>query len=342
MSEVKNNKIILSSAEGHVEGNKLYLDNAYFDGKKLYVGSVGENVNENAGKYTYRQFYLYNQDDEYLNLNEPPMMFLAPEGLGVNLAPEFNDLSQGFFRHVDTGKVPQGNIVGDILFDEVDYVPNTAYNTYREFADFVIEAQQLYLGYIPAKNPLITLEEYRCEVKLDYLTKGQINWSHCLRVPVSLKMVTPWYKTSTVSEIGYLETLYEDINKIDLPVATGHMPAGIKISLANVGANSFSFELKGKKTGKSYGKCVVKAPIDWGAASGYGDVIEYSSAQNDCYIRKVRDGITTDLINKVEIKNNPWFTAPVNEPTELIVYLDRTGVFIADLKIQVLSYYRSV
>lgn len=336
MSEVVGNKIVFAANEAHVEGGKLVLVNAYTNADKLFVGKVGENVNVNAGKYSYRQFYLYNEKEEFLNLNESPMMLLAPEGLGVNLSPDANDLSNGFFRTVNTNKIPQGNIVCDVLFDEVNADPNTAYGTYRNFVDFVMGAEKLYIGYIPAKSMITDLDEYRCEVALDYINKSQINWSRCLRCPVSFRMLTPWFKTTTIKNRVIVSA---DTATVTLDRATGHIPAGIKVSFTRRGMSAFTLELEGNTTHKSYGKCLVSDTID------RNDIVEYSSVGNDCYVRKVSGGTVTDLIDKVDITFNPWFSVPTTEETTLIVTATRAGdvqYVTAQLDIEIFEYYRSV
>lgn len=336
MSSVTDGKIILASNEASVQGKKLILVNAYTKGNKLTFGKVGENVNVNAGKYSYRQFYLYNEKEEFLNLNESPMMLLAPEGLGVNLSPSSNDLSNGFFRVTDKDKIPQGNIVCDILFDEVNADPNTAYGTYRNFVDFVMGAEKLYVGYIPAKSMVTDLDEYRCEVALDYINKSQINWSRCLRCPVSFRVLTPWFKTTTIKNRVIVSA---DTATVTLDRATGHIPAGIKVSFTHRGMSEFILELKGNTTQKSYGKCSVSGTID------RNDVIEYSSVSNDCYVRKISGDTVTDLIDKVDITFNPWFGVPTTEETTLIVTATRAGdvqYVTAQLDIEVFEYYRSV
>lgn len=336
MSSVTGDKLILSADEAHVVGKKLFVTNAYVENGKMLVGSTGENVNINASNYFYRQFYLYNENDDFLNLNESPMMFLAPEGLGANLSPSSNDLSNGFFRVTDKDKIPQGNIVGDILFDEIGGMANSPYQSYRNFVDFVMGAERLYLGYIPGKNPLTTLEEYRCEVAFDYINKGQINWSRCIKTPVSFKMLTPWYKTTTIKE---RISFGEDDEDVAIAKASGHAPSGVKISLTHRGMSAFSFELVGNRTHKSYGKCLVTASID------KDDVIEYSSVGNDCYIRRVRGNTVTDLMDKVDITYNPWFNIPITEATTLTVTANKVGAtqyVTAQLDVEILDYYRSV
>lgn len=336
MSSVESGKIILASNEARVSGKTLSITHAIVENNKLTFGVVGQDVNVNAGKYTYRQFYLYNQDGDFLNLNESPMMFLAPEGLGANLSPSSNDLSNGFFRVTDKDKIPQGNIVGDILFSEIVATANSSYQSYRNFVDFVMGAERLYLGYIPGKNLLTALEEYHCEVAFDYINKGQINWSRCIKTPVSFKMLTPWYKTTTIKE---RISFGEDDEDVAIAKASGHAPSGVKISLTHRGMSAFSFELVGNRTHKSYGKCSVTASID------KDDVIEYSSVGNDCYIRRVRGNTVTDLMDKVDITYNPWFNIPITEATTLTVTANKVGAtqyVTAELDVEILDYYRSV
>lgn len=339
MSKVQENKVILNSAEAYVEGEKLYLVNALTDGEKLAIGSVNQNVNSNASKYSYRQFYLYNEKEEYLNLNELPMMFLAPEGLGINLSPTSNDLSEGFFNVVNKKEIPQGNIVGDILFGEINSTPNSAYKSYRNFADFVLNSEKLYFGYVPAKNVLTMLEEYRCEVSLEYLNKSQINWTRYLRCPISLKMLTPWYKTIEVKKQMLFSRDYNNFT-IPLEKANGHTSADIKVSLSNCGINSFTFELVGDNTGKSYGKCYV-----YGFSAIPSDTIEYSSIKSDCYVKQVNESEEADLMDKVEISYNPWINVPTSEPSTLIITLTRSGTsqgVSTFVDVEIFEYYRSV
>ena len=130
-----------------------------------------------------RKFYIENEAGERRDLNGKTGIFLSnPAGLGVKLNNQYADLENGFFRNIGSKAEPQGNSVADIVFTK------KAYDTYRNFLNWLFAAKELSLIY----SPYEPLEFYR-KVELQYLTKGELGAGKWLTTPISLPCLTPWY-----------------------------------------------------------------------------------------------------------------------------------------------------
>lgn len=144
-----------------------------------------------------------------------------PSGLGIQLGGEFADLRHGFFKTINDDIIPQGNIVGTLVFHPS--ASGSAYDAYRAFADWIMKAQELRFGYKPSSASAY----YLCTVKLDYLTKTEINAGLCLECPVSFKMLEPWSTTSqvTLTRIGTSREYSATIN------LEGQIPAAFDLTI---------------------------------------------------------------------------------------------------------------
>jgi len=131
-----------------------------------------------------RKFWLENETGDSIPLNgERGIWFVDPTGLGVNNNSTFTNFSYGFFSSVEEDKDPQQTIAGDLYFID----PIDPYMMYRRFVDWVSLAQTLYLVYSP------TPTRYRRKIKLSYLTKTELTTQQCLKAPIAMYGLTPWF-----------------------------------------------------------------------------------------------------------------------------------------------------
>ena len=108
-----------------------------------------------------RKFYLENELGERKPLNGEDGIFLTdPAGLGVSYGNSYADLGAGFFRRVEE-KQPQGVIPCSLTF------MRGAYEKYKDFADWALRAETIYLVYKP-----LNVAYYR-RVELSYLTRDE-------------------------------------------------------------------------------------------------------------------------------------------------------------------------
>ena len=128
-----------------------------------------------------RKFYLENELGERKPLNGEDGIFLTdPAGLGVSYGNSYADLGAGFFRRVEE-KLPQGVIPCSLTF------MRGAYEKYKDFADWALRAETLYLVYKP-----LNVAYYR-RVELSYLTKTEITSGTWMEIPTAFVCLTPWY-----------------------------------------------------------------------------------------------------------------------------------------------------
>ena len=290
-----------------------------------------------------RKFYIENEAGERRDLNGKTGIFLSnPAGLGVKLNNQYADLENGFFRNIGSKAEPQGNIVADIVFTK------KAYDTYRNFLNWLFAAKELSLIY----SPYEPLEFYR-KVELQYLPKGELGTGKWLTTPISLPCLTPWYlptalrisltkqtETAMRYPFTYNASLRYGTSSIGSYAADiapdGHLPASLRFGYKGAASNPV-ITLTGAASGKIYGKCILNTVLT------AEDTIELFTSPRDGYIRKISaDGTETDLIdtNVVDITADPFLRVPLEESCHLQLSAD--DALSGSAEVQVYYYYRSV
>lgn len=131
-----------------------------------------------------RKFWLENETGDAIPLNgEQGIWLVDPTGLGMASNSSFTDFGHGFFRSVDKNKDPQQTVAGDLYF--IDH--RNPYVEYKRFADWVVQAETLYLVYQPASI------QYRRKVLLSSITKEELLTQELLKCPVAFYGLTPWF-----------------------------------------------------------------------------------------------------------------------------------------------------
>lgn len=290
----------------------------------------------------FAKFYLQNETGERKSLCvDSPITLVKPEGLGIELSQTCVDLDDGFFS-VSDESTPQNPITADLMFRE------TAYETYRDFINWISEAKELFFVY----SPYGSAEFYR-RVVVTYLKKtvrGKGGW---LSAGVSFKPLTPWYLPTAprISLTKQTETAmrYPFTYNADLRYGTssigsyaadiapdGHLPASLRFMYKGAAKNPV-ITLTGAASGKIYGRCIIDAVLS------DNDTIELFSSPRDGYIRKIAaDGTETDLIdsNAVDITEDPFLRIPLEESCHLQLTADEA--LSGSAEVQVYYYYRSV
>ena len=289
-----------------------------------------------------RKFFIENELGVRYALNNETGIFLsAPSGLGVTLNPSFADLKKGFFRAVSGDTEPQSTIACSLVF-----TGNNAYATYREFANWCNITAKLFLVYLPYGT-----NEYYRGIALNYMTKTELTETRWLEVPVSLACITPWYRAtpsrmSMVEESGYVmrysfsyttELVYSSSNAGSMAVdiaAGGHIPAALVFSYTGEIINP-RLTLRGTATDAVYGLCSLNVTL---AAN---EKLEISTLYGDSYARMIgADGVTTDLLNAVDLSYEPFPRVPITEDCTLFLAADE--VINGTATVRVYYYYRSV
>lgn len=276
----------------------------------------------------YRSFTLYDESGTAKSLNGEPegskLYFENPTGLGFNLAPTFANIGSGFFKNVSSDKIPQQNIVGDLIVSD--------YAEYSAFVRWVLKAKKLYFAY----RPTPTSDEYRCEVAIDYLTKTEKNAGASLRCPISFKPLTPWYLEQVVEYEILAPTPPFTAAVYDVAFNTeGDLPSAMTIHAESSGT---PYAITAKITGEaeSVGHFTFQNVIDTAG------VFDYSSLYNDSYIRYTSAGVESDIINNVDISNDPFFKLPANSNITVEILYNSTTAIPAKISLKLYNYYRSV
>lgn len=136
-----------------------------------------------------RKFYIYCDNATFSLNGEDGLWLLTPSGMGATMATTYASITDGFFSCTEN-KAKQGTIAGELA-----WVSN-AYSGYKSLVDAMLSSDSLTIGY----NPNGT--EYKADVKLNYITKGESYGGKILRAPISFIMLTPWYTTETITATG--------------------------------------------------------------------------------------------------------------------------------------------
>ena len=145
-----------------------------------------------------RKFWLENETGDSIPLNgERGVWLIDPTGLGVNHNSSFTDYSYGFFHPIEAEKDPQQTIAGDLYFID----PTDPYMEYKRFVDWVSRSNVIYLVYRPSSI------QYRRKIRLSYLTKTELMTQECLKTPIAMYGLTPWFTTVERSIDGAFVTV---------------------------------------------------------------------------------------------------------------------------------------
>lgn len=269
------------------------------------------------------------------------LFFHNPTGLGLTMSPSYVDLQNGFFRDVAPEAEEQGSIVGDLVF-----LGPGAYADYRSFTNWITGAESLFLVYLPYGDT-----EYYRRVKVNYLTKTELTAGRWLKVPVSFGCLTPWYRAAPGSmeisqEAGnilrynfrYADDLAYSSSRAgtmsaEIP-ADGHIPAAFEFSIRGPLQNPVLL-LQSTVSNTVYGRCEINASVT------AAQTLEISTRYGESYVRAVGDdGTVTDLLDKVNLANDPFPRVPTGQDCFLTLLADNNVDAVGRVKIY--YYFRSV
>lgn len=280
-----------------------------------------------------RQFKIYNQAGSSKDITRADAIFTDPAGLGVTLSPNFADLRQGFFKLTNDSIIPQGNIVGTLVFRPKANA--TAYEAYKSLADWLLKATELYFGY----KPDATSPEYRCRVMLDYLTKTEIKNGLCVEAPVSFKMLTPWYLTTPVTpQISSTTSSGARIFKATITGA-GQIPAAFQIVITGTSSTKIPSVISLRDYSTQAEVDAVGFYINRPTANRF----EFSTLYDNSF---VRDGAGNDLVRYISsARKEPFFHIPADRNYDLwIMYNagDVTPTAASSVSVSIYNYFRTI
>ena len=277
-----------------------------------------------------RKFYLENSIGERRDLQTKQEIHMNnPAGLGWADNNVYAD-ARGFFPRTDSRPV-QPAVTGDFVIK--------GYDTYKELVDWLHQGYDLTLVYDPDGT------EYRIDIDMLSVSKGEGNLWGWLECPFTMAAKTPWYKPTTremeitppVSEIGYKKYDYEYdyeysvaslSNSVEI-LAAGHMPAAIYMTIGGPLVNP-SITLTDSDSVE-----IGKMDLN-GVSIEDGETLIFSTRFGS--IGVWQDG--NDLLEYLDLNNNNFFEIPTGETVTLTLASDSDIATTATIKLY--EYYRSV
>lgn len=301
-----------------------------------------------------RKFWLENEKGERKPLNgEEGVFFLKPTGLGVELDNSFGRAGNAFFLTETVDPFTQSSMGGDLVFD----MPRP-HDLYTSFVNWVLQAKELTLGYMP------TTTAYRRRISVVSLKKDEPDRPVAITIPFTFVALTPWYtnddeqfdidvdvdggfRVSDDDEEEGLSRLWDETSVCEWYrlVDVDYLTTEILVQPNGQIESSFSLrfqgvliepiiEIIGAETNREYGRAAISESF-----SG-DDVLEYPTSQLDSYIRKVRNGVTIDLLNRLDLSYEVFPRLPTTEPVRLVIASD--GKLNGNLFIRVQRYMAGV
>lgn len=289
-----------------------------------------------------RKLFLQNAAGSRWGLNgERGVYASALSGFGYTLSPTYADLTRGFFLAVGGESEPQGTVPFTVYFTRSPYA------AYQSFVDWLSAAGTLVLCYAPTPA-----QEFRRNVEVSFLQKGELNEVGWLEVPCSFYATTPWYKPASATLT--LEAAAEDSSKrytycYDASLmygagssgalsgelrGDGHIPGALELTYYGAITNP-KIRLVGAVSGTTFGVCAVTATLT------ATDRLLYSSRYDLSYVKKkAADGTVTDLLDSLDLSSTPFPHIPVDEPVTISIEAD--AAFTGSADITLYYYYRSV
>lgn len=289
-----------------------------------------------------RKIALLNSSGERYGLNgELGIYATGLSGLGVTLSPSFADLNYGFFSPVNDALEPQGAIPFTLVFTQ------NPYKVYMDFVNWISASSSLSIAYNPAGD-----QEFRRDVTLNSLQKGELTAVGWLEIPCSFACLTPWYlplptslriEKNNDAEIKAYDYVYSDVLRFGPESASsfsgevagaGHIPGSLEISYYGAISNP-RIRLSGNISGKTYGICSIATVLE------ETDRLHFSTKYENSFVKQISaTGAETDLLDKLDLLTNPFFHIPVSEPCTISMEAEAEFTGTADMLIY--YYFRSV
>lgn len=276
-----------------------------------------------------RRFFLQNSLGDRRDLQTRGKLFFhAPTGLGFSDTNTYAPV-EGFF--VCTYREPvQGSVAGELVFG--------SYADYKDFADWVFSGYDLALVYAPDGI------EYLCDVDIVTLSKGELARG-VLVCPVAMSAKTPWYKATSVNMVIAPPAAEKDWSRLPFALPArfaagridsaleiapaGHMPAAIRVEAAGplVNPRITLRDIQGQTLG-----LLDLAGVD----IAEGETLVFSTRFGEVGVYKG----DTDLLDKIDLGNNSFFSVPQNRASTLI--LSSASTITTAAVVRLYEYYRTV
>lgn len=281
-----------------------------------------------------RSFWLENEKGQQFRLDnlETGGILVSPSNLGLSKKIDFQRIGQTYVEN--SMEDEQKNPAGTVFFKN--------YNKYREFVDFIEDANKLKIIY---KIPYQTEEKkYYKDVILKKIDKSEKTgkWLSC---QVEFAGISLWYGKNTIeytinpveTEIrwGFIwDSIFNDNNSQSLIYKnTGHVSAPITLEMDGAVSNP-SIEV--------YIDDILYQEIKIKTTIAEHEKLVYNSKENEFAIKKIKtDGTEEELfdLDIIDFENNNVIRIPKNKTCEIRLKADNT---IENAKLTIFPQYKSV
>ena len=281
-----------------------------------------------------RRFYFQNSIGERVDLQGNLFMH-SPKGLGRSSKNEYASARSGFFANVDS-EPEQMSFAGEIA------ILKDCYSAYQTLVNWLFAGLDVSIVYKPENI------EYFADITIESLEKSEKSNGGILVIPISLKGRTPWYRAlpkllslapddSSGCVLPYYLPYYLSAggleNSADI-LAGGHTEASLYTELYGP-VTSPHITLKNNADGEIIGQVTLSRTIS------DGETLVLSSVESETGIWvKSSSGALTDLIDEIDIAENPFFRVPQNTACTLTV--TAASEIETEAQIKVYEYYWTV
>lgn len=251
-----------------------------------------------------RQFNLLNEKDEKFSLMnmQDYCLLTSPAGLGYSYSTSYEQLANLFVQNIRT--LEQGKIEGIVNF--------LTYENFWNFVNYIENAESLRLEYIIPFND-DTKTFYR-DVQISNLSKTEKTLNGVISESITFNCTGLWYQEA-ITEYGFgdqdivwdfrWDPFFADYTERTIEFENdGHTEAPFQVSMTgNI--------IKPKISVIQNNQVINSIAFPFTLLAG--ETLQYSSKENELYIRKIgTDGTITNLFNSsyIDINNTNIFTLP--------------------------------
>lgn len=251
-----------------------------------------------------RQFNLLNEKDEKFSLMniQEYCLLTSPAGLGYSYSTSYEQLANLFVQNIRT--LEQGKIEGIVNF--------LTYENFWNFVNYIENAESLRLEYIIPFND-DTKTFYR-DVQISNLSKTEKTLNGVISESITFNCTGLWYQEA-ITEYGFgdqdivwdfrWDPFFADYTERTIEFENdGHTEAPFQVSMTG--------NIIKPKISVIQNNQVINS-IEFPFTLQTGETLQYSSKENELYIRKIgTDGTITNLFNSsyIDINNTNIFTLP--------------------------------
>ena len=277
-----------------------------------------------------RKFYLENEygiRKDMQNIDHDGFM-TEPSELGYSKSSSFVRIGDMFVENqYDDEQIP--------FTSKISFRNPNAYDKCKEFLDFINSTGDLFLIYSYGNL------EYRKRIKLKSISKTEMS-GNILTITATFSPKTKFY-VNTYSKYSAtvvsnpmqfpfsFPSVYNDNASQNIDIKNnGHTDAQFKVIINGPAVNP---KIILSQNGLELHRCEITYALET------GNMIEYSSVDDDMYIHAILGNERINLINCLSLENDNFFKLPTGTSTLKLIADDG---FTNPIDVEVYEYYRAV